>query len=451
MLEEIQRIIEKVKQIDAGQPEFHQAITEVLESLEPVARAKPEIVKKRILERIVEPERQVIFRVSWRDEKGEIHVNRGYRIQFNSAIGPYKGGLRFHPSVNLSIIKFLGFEQIFKNALTGLPMGGAKGGSDLDPKGKSDADMEYFCHQFMSELWRHIGENTDVPAGDIGVGAREIGYLFGKYKKITNRFESVLTGKGPAWGGSILRPEATGFGASYFCHEMLNVRGEDIKDKQVCISGAGNVAQYACMKMTELGAKVVTLSDSDGYIYDPDGIDNQKLNYILDLKNVQRGRIKEYADQYNVEYSADKKPWDVKCDIAMPCATENEIDGNDAQRLVDNGVIAVVEGANMPTTIEGTKIFIEGGVSFAPGKAANAGGVATSGLEMTQNAIRMSWGREEVDKHLHEIMANIHQSCYDAAKKYDPKGSDKVANYVIGANTAGFLKVASAMLEQGLL
>ncbi len=449
MSEEVQRVIEKVKQKNPAQPEFHQAVTEVLESLQPVVKATPDLVKKKILERIVEPERQVIFRVSWRDEKGEINVNRGYRIQFNSAIGPYKGGLRFHPSVNISIIKFLGFEQIFKNALTGLPMGGAKGGADIDPKGKSDADMEYFCHQFMSELWRHIGPNTDVPAGDIGVGSREIGYLFGKYKKITNRFESVLTGKGPSWGGSILRPEATGFGASYFAHEMLNARGEDIKGKIVCISGSGNVAQYACEKMGELGAKVVTLSDSDGYIYDPDGVTGKKFDFVLDLKNVKRGRIKEYADKFNVDYFVGKHPWEVKCDIAMPCATENEIDANNAQKLVDNGAIAVVEGANMPSTLEATKIFLENGLSFAPGKAANAGGVATSGLEMTQNAIRLSWGREEVDKHLHEIMANIHQSCYDAAKKYGPKG--KVANYVIGANTAGFLKVAAAMLEQGLL
>ncbi len=449
MSEEIQRVIEKVKQKNPGQPEFHQTVTEVLESLQAVVKSKPELMKKKILERIVEPERQVIFRVSWRDEKGEINVNRGFRIQFNSAIGPYKGGLRFHPSVNISIIKFLGFEQIFKNALTGLPMGGAKGGCDIDPKGKSDADMENFCHQFMSELYRHIGPNTDVPAGDIGVGAREIGYLFGKYKKITNRFESVLTGKGPSWGGSILRPEATGFGASYFAHEMLTARGEDIKGKTVCVSGSGNVAQYACEKMVELGAKVVTLSDSDGTIYDPDGVDDKKLAFVLDLKNVKRGRIKDYADKYNVEYFAGKRPWEVKCDIAMPCATENEIDGNDAQKLVDNGVIAVVEGSNMPSTLEATKIFLDAGVSFAPGKAANAGGVATSGLEMTQNAIRLSWGREEVDKHLHEIMANIHQSCYDAAKKYGPKG--KIANYVIGANTAGFLKVAAAMIEQGLL
>ncbi len=451
MSEEIARVIEKIKIKNPGEREFHQAITEVLESLEPVVKAKPDLVKKKILERIVEPERQVMFRCSWRDEKGEIQVNRGYRIQFNSAIGPYKGGLRFHPSVNLSIIKFLGFEQIFKNALTGLPMGGAKGGSDIDPKGKSDTDMESFCHQFMSELWRHIGPNTDVPAGDIGVGAREIGFLFGKYKKITNRFESVLTGKGPAWGGSILRPEATGFGASYFCNEMLNARGENIKGKIVCISGSGNVSQYAIEKMTELGAKVVTVSDSNGYVYDPDGIDKKKLEFILDLKNVNRGRIKEYADKFNVDYVPDKRPWEVKCDIAMPCATENEIDGNDAQKLVDNGVIAVVEGANMPSTLEATKIFLESGVSFAPGKAANAGGVATSGLEMTQNAIRLSWGRDEVDKQLHLIMANIHQSCYDAAKKYGGKGSNKVANYVMGANTAGFLKVAAAMIEQGLL
>jgi glutamate dehydrogenase (NADP+) len=439
-------LIDRVIAKNPGEKEFHQAVTEVLESLEPVLKARPEYAKSKIIERIVEPERTLMFRVTWTDDKGEINVNRGFRVEFNSAIGPYKGGLRLHPSVNLGILKFLGFEQVFKNSLTGLPMGGGKGGSDFDPKGKSDAEVMRFCQAFMNELYRHIGPNTDVPAGDIGVGGREIGYLYGQYRKITNRFESVLTGKGINWGGSLIRPEATGYGCTYFCEEMLKTKKETIKGKTVAISGSGNVAQYAVQKVVQLGGKVVTLSDSDGSIYDPQGIDEKKWNFIMDLKNVKRGRIQEYADKFGCEYWKGLRPWKAPCQVAMPCATQNEIEKQDAKLLLDNGVIAVSEGANMPTTLEATEMFIKNGVLFGPGKAANAGGVATSGLEMCQNHIGLSWSAEEVDRQLHQIMINIHKSAAEAALKYGSPG-----NYVVGANIAGFVKVASAMIDQGII
>ena len=444
-------VYELVEAKNPHEKEFLQAVKEVLDSLKPVLEKHPEYKKHRILERIVEPERVVIFRVPWSDDQGEIHVNRGYRIEFNSAIGPYKGGLRFHPSVNLSILKFLGFEQVFKNSLTTLPMGGGKGGSDFNPKGKSDAEVMRFCQSFMTELFRHIGANTDVPAGDIGVGGREIGYLFGQYKRIKNVFEGVLTGKGLEYGGSLIRPEATGYGAVYFTQEMLKARGDKdgVKGKTVAISGAGNVAQYATEKLITLGAKVLTLSDSNGSIYDPNGIDMEKWKYVMELKNVKRGRIKEYAEHFggDVQYFPNKRPWTLgKFDIALPCATQNEINLEEAKYLVDNGVVAVAEGANMPTEPDAVDYFIENGVSFGPGKAANAGGVATSGLEMTQNSLRMAWTREEVDSKLHEIMVKIHHSAYTTAEKYGYKG-----NYVVGANIAGFLKVANAMIAQGLV
>ncbi len=439
-------LMEKVIAKNPGEKEFHQAVTEVFESLEPVLKKNPEYVKAKILDRIVEPDRQIMFRVSWTDDNGNVQVNRGYRVEFNSAIGPYKGGLRLHPSVNLSILKFLGFEQVFKNSLTGLPMGGAKGGSDFDPKGKSDAEVMRFCQAFMNELYRYIGPNTDVPAGDIGVGGREIGFMFGQYRKITNRFESVLTGKGINWGGSLIRPEATGYGCTYFCEEMLKTKKMNFKGKTVAISGSGNVAQYAVQKVNQLGGKVVTLSDSDGTIYDAKGIDNKKWEFVMDLKNVQRGRISEYAKKYKCDFLEGENPWKVKCDIALPCATQNELDKNDAKKLIDNGVIAVAEGANMPTTLEATQLFIKNGVLFGPGKAANAGGVATSGLEMCQNHIGLSWSADEVDSQLHQIMVNIHKNAADAAKKYGSPG-----NYVVGANIAGFVKVADAMLDQGVL
>ncbi|MHA1146635.1 MAG: NADP-specific glutamate dehydrogenase [Promethearchaeota archaeon] len=440
----VERVYESVLNKDPGQPEFHQAVKEVLESLIPCLEKKKVFKKNRILERIVEPERQIIFRVPWVDDNKQIQVNRGFRVQFNSAIGPFKGGLRFHPSVYLGIIKFLGFEQIFKNSLTGLPMGGAKGGSDFDPKGKTDMEIMRFCQAFMTELYRHVGPDTDVPAGDIGVGGREIGYLYGQYKKMVNVSDGVLTGKGLEYGGSLIRPEATGYGAVYFAQEMLKARGEEIKGKVCTVSGSGNVAQYTMEKLNQLGAKVVTLSDSNGCIYDPDGIIGKKFDFVLDLKQIRRGRIKEYADEFNVDYYPDKRPWDIKCDLAFPSATQNEIDAKDAQTLVDNGVLAVTEGANMPTTLEGTNIFLDAGVSFGPGKAANAGGVATSGLEMAQNAMRLSWTREEVDERLHQIMINIHNNAYQASKKYGKQG-----NYVIGANIAGFTKVAMAMIALG--
>ena len=429
-----------------GEKEFHQAVQEVLESLEPVLKKRPEYLKAKVLDRIVEPERAVIFRVPWTNDKGEVQVNRGFRVEFNSAIGPYKGGLRFHPTVNLGILKFLGFEQVFKNSLTGLPMGGGKGGADFDPKGKSDAEVMRFCQSFMSELFRHIGPNTDVPAGDIGVGGREIGFLFGQYKKLTNRFESVLTGKGINWGGSLVRPQATGYGCAYFSEEMLKTKKQSFKGKIVAISGSGNVAQYAVEKVNQLGGKVVTLSDSDGSIYDPKGIDPKKWEFVMELKNVKRGRISEYAEKFGCEYWKGVRPWKAKCDIALPCATQNEVDKNDAKLLVDNGVIAVAEGANMPSTPEAVEIFIKNGVLFGPGKAANAGGVATSGLEMCQNHIGLSWTFEEVDQKLHQIMVNIHKNSAAAAEKYGMKG-----NYVAGANIAGFIKVADSMLDQGIV
>jgi len=439
-------VYDEVVKKNAEQKEFLQAVKEVFESVEPVLEKRPEFVKEKILERIVEPERVIMFRVPWMDDKGGIHVNRGYRVQFNSAIGPYKGGLRFHPSVNLSIIKFLGFEQIFKNSLTGLPMGGGKGGSDFDPKGKSDTEVMRFCQAFMSELYRHVGADTDVPAGDIGVGGREIGYLFGMYKKIVNRFEGVLTGKGLQYGGSLIRPEATGYGLLYFVREMLKVKGMEVKGKVVAISGSGNVAQYAAQKTIQMGGKVVTLSDSDGTIYDPNGIDQEKLNFVLELKNVKRGRIKEYAKKYKCEYYPNEKPWKFKCDIALPCATQNEITKEDAEMLVKNGVVAVGEGANMPSTPEAIDLFLSKGVLFGPAKATNAGGVATSGLEMSQNSLRLSWTAEEVDKKLESIMINIFNNSWKAAEEYGMKG-----NLVAGANIAGFVKVAEAMLAQGLL
>jgi glutamate dehydrogenase/leucine dehydrogenase len=428
-----------------GEVEFHQAVREVVESVLPFIEENPKYQKAKILERMVEPERAIIFRVPWLDDKGEIQVNRGYRIEMNSAIGPYKGGLRFHPSVNLGILKFLAFEQVFKNALTTLPMGGGKGGSDFDPKGKSDNEIMRFCQSFMIELSRHIGPDTDVPAGDIGVGGREIGYMFGQYKRLRNEFTGVLTGKGLNWGGSLIRPEATGYGCVYFAEEMLKAKGESLRGKVCAVSGSGNVAQYTVEKLLQLGAKVVTLSDSNGFIYDEGGIDKKELSCVLDLKNVRRGRIKECAKEFKCEYFEKQKPWSVKCDIAMPCATQNEIDERDARSLVKNGCIAVVEGANMPTTPEGVKVFQKAKILYAPGKASNAGGVATSGLEMSQNSLRLSWGREEVDRRLHDIMIDIHQQCV----KYGKEGG--YTDYVKGANIAGFVKVADAMIDQGLV
>ncbi len=436
----------KVKAKNPNEPEFLQAVQEVVESLMPFIEENPKYKEHKILERMVEPERVIIFRVPWIDDKGDIQVNRGYRIEMNSAIGPYKGGLRFHPTVNLSILKFLAFEQVFKNSLTTLPMGGGKGGSDFDPKGKSDNEVMRFCQSFMTELYRHIGPNTDVPAGDIGVGGREIGYLFGQYKRIVNEFTGVLTGKGLEWGGSLIRPEATGYGCVYFAEEMLSTRGESVKGKTVVVSGSGNVAQYAIEKINQLGGKVVTASDSNGFIYDPKGIDDEKLKYIMWLKNVKRGRIKEYAEKYGCEYYEGKTPWGIKCDIALPCATQNEINAEDATTLVRNGCICVSEGANMPSTPEAVEIFLEHKILYAPGKAANAGGVATSGLEMTQNSLRLSWTREEVDSYLHRIMKNIHATCVKYGKK-----SDGFINYVDGANIGGFVKVADAMIAQGIV
>jgi glutamate dehydrogenase (NADP+) len=439
-------LMEQVIAKNPGEKEFHQAVTEVLESLEPVLKKRPEYLEAKILDRIVEPERVIMFRVPWTDDKGGINVNRGFRVEFNSAIGPYKGGLRLHPSVNLGILKFLGFEQIFKNSLTGLPMGGGKGGADFDPKGKSNAEVMRFCQSFMSELYRHIGPNTDVPAGDIGVGGREIGFFFGQYKKLTNRFESVLTGKGINWGGSLVRPQATGYGCSYFCEEMLKTKKLAFKGKTVAISGSGNVAQYAVQKVTQLGGKVVTLSDSDGTIYDASGIDAKKWEFVMDLKNTKRGRIEDYSEKFKCDFWKGERPWKVKCDIALPCATQNELNKDDAKKLIDNGVIAVAEGANMPSTPEAVELFIKNGVLFGPGKAANAGGVATSGLEMCQNHIGLSWSAEEVDRQLHQIMVNIHKNAAEAAAKYGSPG-----NYVVGANIAGFVKVADAMMDQGIV
>lgn len=443
--QQVNDFMAKVIAKNPGEVEFHQAVHEVVESLIPFIDENPQYKEAKILERMIEPERVIMFRVPWIDDKGAIQINRGYRIEMNSAIGPYKGGLRFHPTVNLGVLKFLAFEQVLKNSLTTLPMGGGKGGSDFDPKGKSDNEVMRFCQSFMTELQRHIGPNTDVPAGDIGVGGREIGFLYGQYKRLRNEFTGVLTGKGLEWGGSLIRPEATGYGATYFADEMLATRGESFKGKTVVISGSGNVAQYATEKVTQLGGKVVTLSDSAGYIYDPAGINAEKLAYVLHLKNVKRGRIKEYADKYKVEYHSGKRPWEVKCDVAMPCATQNEVSEEDAKMLVANGCVAISEGANMPSTPEAILVFEKHKILYAPGKAANAGGVAVSGLEMSQNSIRLSWTRKEVDDRLHQIMKDIHSTCV----KYGKEGN--YINYVKGANIGGFVKVADAMLAQGVV
>jgi len=448
----INDVIEKVKQTDPDQHEFHQAVEEVLETLEPTVDKHPEFVKANIYERIVEPERTILFRVPWVDDKGNVLVNRGFRVEFNNAIGPFKGGLRFHPSVNLGIIKFLGFEQIFKNSLTTLPMGGGKGGSDFDPKGKSDNEVMKFAQSFMRELYRHIGPDTDVPAGDIGVGGREIGYMFGYYKKIKNEHTGVLTGKGLEYGGSLIRPEATGYGSVYFAAEMLATKNESLDGKVALVSGSGNVAQFTTKKITELGGKVISLSDSSGTIIDEEGIDTDKLKFIMELKNIKRGRIKEYAEKYGCKYFEGQSVWDVvreqgiKCDAAFPSATQNEINAQNAQALVDNGCKCVSEGANMPTTPDGVKIYQEYGLLYGPGKAANAGGVAVSGLEMTQNSMRLGWSREEVDNKLQQIMKAIHSSCLDASEAYGKKG-----DYVMGANIAGFLKVAKVMVANGVV
>ena len=447
MENKIEAFLDLVKQRNAHEPEFLQAVEEVAETVIPYIDKNDIYKGKNILLRMVEPERVISFRVCWVDDSGEIQVNRGYRVQMNSAIGPYKGGLRFHPTVNLSILKFLAFEQVFKNSLTTLPMGGGKGGSDFDPKGKSDNEIMRFCHSFMSELFRHIGANTDVPAGDIGVGGREIGFLFGMYKKLRNEFTGVLTGKGMSWGGSLIRPEATGYGNVYFAQKMLENKGDSFNEKIVVISGSGNVAQFACEKATQLGGKVVTLSDSSGYIYDADGIDAEKLKFVQELKNVKRGRIHEYAEKYpSATFHAKETPWSVKCDIAMPCATQNELDGSDAEALIANGCICVSEGANMPSTKDAIEAFHQAKVLFAPGKASNAGGVATSGLEMTQNSLRYNWTREEVDEKLKDIMSDIHDACIEYGKE-----EDGYINYVRGANIAGFVKVADAMLAQGIV
>ena len=446
-------LMEDVKARNPAEPEFHQAVREVADSLVLVLERHPEYRSARILERIIEPERVILFRVPWADDQGGVHVNRGFRIEMNSAIGPYKGGLRFHPSVNLGILKFLAFEQVFKNSLTTLPMGGGKGGSDFDPKGKSDTEVMRFCQSFMTELFRHIGPNTDVPAGDIGVGGREIGYLFGQYKRLANEFTGILTGKGRNWGGSLIRPEATGYGSVYFAREMLKTRGETLEGKTCLVSGSGNVAQFTVEKLIELGAKAITLSDSSGYIYDPVGIDRERLDFIMDLKNVRRGRIREYAEKFSsatyteTDASLDHNPlWFHKAECAFPSATQNEISAEDAKTMLANGVFLVSEGANMPTRPAGVELFLEAGILFGPGKAANAGGVAVSGLEMAQNSMRYSWQREEVDQRLQVIMADIHQACAGAAERFGTPG-----NYVNGANIAGFLKVADSMIDQGLV
>ena len=430
-----------------GEQEFHQAVREVIESVAPMIMAYPYLREQKIMERMVEPERVIMFRVPWMDDQGEVQINRGFRVQMNSAIGPYKGGIRFHASVNLSIMKFLAFEQTFKNALTTLPMGGAKGGSDFSPRGKSDAEVMRFCQSFMTELQRHIGADTDVPAGDIGVGGREVGYMFGQYKRLRDEFTGTLTGKGQNWGGSLMRPEATGYGACYFAEAMLATRGESFEGKRVCISGAGNVAQYAAQKAMRLGAKVLTLSDSDGSIYDPEGLNEEKMAFVFELKNVRRGRIKEYVTKYpQAQYFPAQRPWHIPCDIAMPCATQNEIEKADAENLIKNGCFCVTEGANMPSTPEAIAIFQSAKILYSPGKASNAGGVATSGLEMTQNSMRLKWTAEEVDQRLRTIMADIHAACI----KYGTE-EDGYINYVRGANIAGFMKVANAMVEQGLV
>ncbi len=446
MTEYAQNVLSKVRALNPSEPEFHQAVEEVFDSLDLVLERHPEYRSAKILERMTEPERVIMFRVPWMDDQGEIHINRGFRIEMNSAIGPYKGGLRFHPSVNMGILKFLAFEQVFKNSLTTLPMGGGKGGSDFDPKGKSDNEVMRFCQSFMTELYRHIGPNTDVPAGDIGVGGREIGFLFGQYKRLRNEFTGVLTGKGLNWGGSLIRPEATGYGAVYFAHEMLKTIGMDIEGKVFGVSGFGNVAWGAVQKIDQLGGKVVTLSGPDGFIYDKDGIKGEKIDYMLEMRSSANDRVKDYADKFKAEFHEGKRPWSVKVDVAMPCATQNEIFENDAKELLKNGCVCICEGANMPTTIEAYKVFKEAKVLFSPGKASNAGGVATSGLEMSQNSMRLPWPKEEVDSRLQMIMKSIHDTCVHTAERFGTKG-----NYVNGANIAGFLKVADAMLDQGLV
>ena len=445
MYNSVESFMDMVKAKNPGEVEFHQAVLEVVESLWDFLQDNPHYMQAKVLERMIEPERVILFRVPWRNDKGEVEINKAYRVEFNSAIGPYKGGLRFHPSVNLGILKFLGFEQVLKNSLTTLPMGGGKGGSDFDPKGKSDNEVMSFTQSFMTELQRHIGPNTDIPAGDIGVGGREIGFMFGQYKRLRNEFTGTLTGKGLNWGGSLIRPEATGYGNVYFANEMLQTRGDSFKGKTVAISGSGNVAQYSIEKVLDLGGKPVTVSDSSGYIYDPAGIDREKLEYIMTLKNVKRGRIKEYAEKYGCEYHEGKRPWEVKCDVALPSATQNEINGNDAEMLVKNGCFCVSEGANMPSTPEAIDVYMKNKILYGPGKAANAGGVAVSGLEMSQNSLRLSWTRKEVDERLHNIMKDIHGTCV----KYGTEG--KFINYVKGANVGGFIKVADAMLDQGVV
>jgi len=442
----IHETLDIVHRRNPNEPEFLQAVTEVLESIEPVIERHRKYREGKILERIVEPERVMMFRVPWQDDRGAVQINRGFRIQFSSALGPYKGGLRFHPTVNLSILKFLGFEQVFKNSLTTLPMGGGKGGSDFDPKGKSDNEVMRFCQSFMTELFRHIGADTDVPAGDIGVGGREVGFLFGQYKRLRNEFTGVLTGKGLGWGGSLIRPEATGYGAVYFAEEMLRTRKDSLVGKTCVVSGSGNVAQYTIEKLLDFGAKPVTLSDSNGFVYDKDGITAEKLLFVMELKNVRRGRIKEYADKFGAQYVEGQRPWSVPCQCAFPCATQNEINGDDAKTLLDNGCFVVSEGANMPTDPEGAELFLGKKILYGPGKAANAGGVATSGLEMSQNSMRLAWTREEVDQKLHRIMVTIHKNAFETAAEYGQPG-----NLVVGANIAGFVKVANAMLDQGLV
>ena len=445
MYKSVQDFMSYVESRSYGEKEFHQAVDEVVVSLWDFLQDHPDYLHAKVLERMIEPERVIMFRVPWRNDRGDVEVNRGYRVEFNSAIGPYKGGLRFHPSVNLGILKFLGFEQVFKNSLTTLPMGGGKGGSDFDPKGKSDNEVMSFCQSFMLELSKHIGPDTDVPAGDIGVGGREIGYMFGQYKRIRNEFTGVLTGKGLNWGGSLIRPEATGYGCVYFAEEMLNTKDESFKGKTVAISGSGNVAQFAAEKVNDLGGKVVTLSDSSGTVYDKDGINAEKLAFVMDLKNVKRGRIKEYADKFNTEFHEGERPWKISCDVALPCATQNELNKSEAKELVKNGCLAVAEGANMPTEPDAVNLFLKEKILFGPGKAANAGGVAVSGLEMSQNSMRLSWTREEVDGRLHDIMKNIHNSCTANGKE------GKFVKYVKGANIAGFIKVADAMMDQGIV
>ena len=446
------RVLDQVRAKNAAEPEFLQAVQEVISTITPVLDSNKKYEDNCILERIVEPERTIIFRVPWVDDKGKVQVNRGYRVEYNSAIGPYKGGLRFHPSVNLGILKFLGFEQVFKNSLTTLPMGGGKGGADFDPKGKSDREVMAFCQSFMTELQRHIGPDTDVPAGDIGVGGREIGYLFGQYKRLRNEFTGVLTGKKLNWGGSLIRPEATGYGTVYFAQNMLATRNDDLAGKVCVVSGSGNVAQYLVEKLNQLGAKVVTMSDSNGYVFDPEGISPEKLAWVMELKNVRRGRIKEYADAFpGVQYFAGQRPWSVPCDCAFPCATQNEINGAEAATLIKNGCKLVAEGANMPTDLEGINAYLEAKILYGPAKAANAGGVATSGLEMSQNSMRLSWSSEEVDAKLFNIMKNIHENAYNHAREYSADSKGEFTNYVAGANIAGFVKVADAMIDQGVV